>query len=78
MTEADLKTKFKKVEAAWAAAYKMQEEKVQLATQTYEMVIWSVFSCDMTPVLMSEIWPQFGQVPSPVGQFSQFVNLTFV
>lgn len=39
MTEADLKTKFKKVEAAWAAAYKMQEEKVQLATQTYEMVI---------------------------------------
>merc|ERR1712228_783312 len=38
MNESDLKTKFKKVEAAWQAAYKMQEEKVQLATQTYEMV----------------------------------------
>jgi len=38
MSEADLKSNFRKVEAAWQSANKMQEEKVQLATQTYEMV----------------------------------------
>ena len=38
MSENELKAQFKRVEAAWQTAYKMQEEKVQLATQTYEMV----------------------------------------
>merc|ERR1712212_1475363 len=38
MSESELKAQFKRVEAAWQTAYKMQEEKVQLATQTYEMV----------------------------------------
>ena len=38
LTDAELKARFKKVESAWADAYKVQENKLQLATQTYEMV----------------------------------------
>ena len=38
LSDSELKAKFKGVEKAWATAYKTQEEKLNLATQTYEMV----------------------------------------
>lgn len=38
LADSELKAKFKGVEKAWATAYKTQEEKLNLATQTYEMV----------------------------------------
>ena len=38
MSDSELKAKFKAVEKAWATAHKTQEEKLALATATYEMV----------------------------------------
>jgi len=38
LSDSELKAKFKGVEKAWATAYKTQEEKLNLATQTYEML----------------------------------------
>jgi len=38
LTDGELKSKFKAVEKAWATAHKTQEEKLAMATQTYEMV----------------------------------------
>jgi len=38
MAESEMKEHVKKIEAAWQTASKLQEDKVSLATQTYEMV----------------------------------------
>ena len=43
MAESEMKEHVKKIEAAWQTASKLQEDKVSLATQTYEMVISRVY-----------------------------------
>ena len=50
LSDSELKAKFKGVEKAWATAYKTQEEKLNLATQTYEMV--NQFFWTKTPLIV--------------------------